>query len=65
LYPVSYETGFFLIVALHQLLTSYMQKSTKIAWTIVTLLIGGIVLWNLEVGFDRLKKRQMMTANQK
>lgn len=24
-----------------------MQKSTKIAWTIVTLLIGGIVYWNL------------------
>lgn len=26
-----------------------MQNSTKIAWTIVTLLIGGIVLWNLDV----------------
>ena len=24
-----------------------MQKSTKIAWTIVTLLVGGILLYNL------------------
>ena len=25
-----------------------MQKSSKIAWTIVTLLVGGIVLYNLD-----------------
>jgi len=25
-----------------------MQKSSKIAWTIVTLLIGGIIIWNLD-----------------
>jgi len=25
-----------------------MQKSSKIAWTIVTLLVGGIILYNLD-----------------
>lgn len=50
--PVSFETGFFCFTAIyllffHQQMTSHMQKSTKIAWTIVTILVGGIILWNL------------------
>ena len=32
---------------LHQYIASSMQKSSKIAWTIVTLLVGGILLYNL------------------